>query len=274
MRSALAGKSMWNRLPCDKWNCSLSFSIYWTSTSRTCCWAKWPNWDRLRWTAAAESRSSWTMWLRWTPKRSRSWMHSRSNSLRHSYEMAECKREHIYASNGIHTVCMQWTFTYGLFSDCETAIPMKTTKHMNVLYLSMRSCSCKYDSSHLVLRNRSRIVDILLLNDDPSFSASLDIESRRFENKWLKLVTFSTAAGSKISALYYSRLAYRAQFIGNRILASLTEIYQSASGPTRVPSRNSFVSWYAYTVPWTIAWNFFRYVCFSILGQRTAYSTM
>lgn len=78
---------------------------------------------------------------------------------------------------------------YGLFSACATMIPMKTMKHMNVLYLSIKSCSCKKDISHFLLRNRNRIVETLLLNDERSYSASSQLSRRRLENKWLKLKT-------------------------------------------------------------------------------------
>lgn len=66
-------------------------------------------------------------------------------------------------------------------------IPMKTMKHMNVLYLSIKSCSRKKDISHFLLRNRSRIVETLLLNDERSYSVSSLLSRRRLENKWLKL---------------------------------------------------------------------------------------
>lgn len=68
-------------------------------------------------------------------------------------------------------------------------IPMKVTKHMNVLYLSIKSCSCKKEISHFLFRNRSRIGEILLLNDERSYSASSPslLSRRRLEIILLKL---------------------------------------------------------------------------------------
>lgn len=69
-------------------------------------------------------------------------------------------------------------------------IPMNVTKHMNVLYLSIKSCSCKNENSHFLFRNRSRIGEILLLNDERSYSASSSpslLSRRRLEIMLLKL---------------------------------------------------------------------------------------
>lgn len=77
---------------------------------------------------------------------------------------------------------------HGLFSACATMIPMKTMKHMNVLYLSIKSCSRKKDISHFLFRNRNRIVETLLLKYERSYSASSQsLSRRRLENKLLKL---------------------------------------------------------------------------------------
>lgn len=85
-------------------------------------------------------------------------------------------------NNGVN-----FEIAHGLFSACATMIPMKTKKHMNVLYLSIKSCSCKKDISHFLLRKRNRIVETLLLKDVRSYSASSQLSRRRLENKWLKL---------------------------------------------------------------------------------------
>lgn len=58
---------------------------------------------------------------------------------------------------------------------------------MNVLYLSIKSCSCRNDISHFLLRNRSKIVETLLLKLERSYSVSSTLSRRRLENKWLKL---------------------------------------------------------------------------------------
>lgn len=78
---------------------------------------------------------------------------------------------------------IDFEIAHGLFSACETMIPMKTMKHMNVLYLSIKSCSCKKDISHFLLRNRNRIVETLLLNDERSYSTSSQLSRRRLENR-------------------------------------------------------------------------------------------
>lgn len=134
----------------------------------------------------------------------------------------------------VQSVFFFFSFAHGLFRACETMIPMKTTKHMNVLYLSITSCSCRNESSHFLFRNRSRIVEILLLNDVRSYSASSSslLSRRRLEIMLLKLKAegrdgvreTTTNDFSKLNIIYRTAIVCSVNASGR---AKITEIPSS-----------------------------------------------